>query len=216
MAIQYKSFKVMKSLFQKIILMSGASLASILVFTFPGNASVFYDLEFFNNNGELVGTGEFSHEDEPFDETIDLCLIESSCGSILFEIQKEDNFFRVESFSSTRPFLQLLSGLVERDEIDLFWRPFDDELVASIFHTPGCASPTCSGRLFFADDSWSFSIRAVGSARITATEWEVSSAIEVADGTWTATHRTTIPEPASTLGLMAIGALGVGSKLKRS
>ena len=112
--------------------------------------------------------------------------------------------------------MQFLSGLVERDEIDLFWRPFDDELVANIFHAPGCASPTCAGRLFFTDDSWSFSIRPVGSARITATEWEVSSAVEVAAGTWTATRRTTIPEPASTLGLVAIGVLGVGLKLKRS
>ena len=74
----------MKNLFQKLILMSGVSLASILVLTFPGNASIFYDLEFFGENGELVGTGEFSHEDEPFDETIDLCFIESLCGNIPF------------------------------------------------------------------------------------------------------------------------------------
>lgn len=205
----------MKDLFQKLVLISGTGLTSVLALALPGNASVFYDLEFFDENGELVGTGEFSHEDEPFDETIDLCFIEPLCGSIPLEIQKEDNFFRLESFSSTVPVVGLFSGVVESEQTDLFWRPFDDELVASIFNFPGCASPSCAGRISFNDDSWSLAIRNFGNVRITATEWRVSSAIFVDSGTWTATRRTTVPEPASTLGLMTMGVLGVGLKLKR-
>ncbi len=200
-------------MFQKFVLVLGASLASILPFTLPGNAAIFYDLEFFDENGMLVGTGEFSHEDEPVDETFNLCFIEALCGNIPLEIKKEDNFFRLESFFSTRPFLQGLSNLIENEQTDLFWRPFDDERVASL--SP-CTSPTCAGRVFFNDDSWFFDVRAVGGAKMTATEWNVSSAIEVGSGTWTATRRTSVPEPASTLGLMAIAALGVGSKLKKS
>ncbi|MCG5062240.1 MAG: PEP-CTERM sorting domain-containing protein [Limnoraphis sp. WC205] len=216
----------MKNLFLKGVVIWGAGLASVLAFSLPGNASVFYDLEFFDENGELVGTGEFSHEDKPFDETIDLCFIELLCGSIPLEIPKEDNFFRLESFSSTIPGLNLLSGQVESERTDLFWRPFDDELVAGL--SP-CASPSCAGRVFFTGDSWSISFsRGIDvSAAMTATEWSVfgNSTPTDADGNpifvdgsgaWTATRRTTVPEPASALGLMAIGALGVGSKLKRS
>lgn len=214
----------MKNLFQKGVVIWGAGLASVLAFSLPGNASVFYDLEFFDENGELVGTGEFSHEDEPFDETIDLCLIELACGSIPLEIPKEDNFFRLESFSSTIRGLNALSGLVESEQTDLFWRPFDDELVASVFP---CTNRVCGGReLFFSDNSWFDGISRsdiTSIRRMTAMEWNtilggsfIPPEFQIdASGTWTATRRTTVPEPASTLGLIAISALGVGSKLKR-
>ncbi len=157
---------------QKILIL-GATLASILAFASPGNASVFYDLDFFDENGELAGTGEFSHEDEPFEDTIELCLVEPICGSNLLEIEKEDNFFRLESFSSTVPSLNLLSSKIGAEMDDLFWRPFDDELVAGFdfCQSAGCIANTGS---FFFIDAWLFSVRGIGDVRMDATEWRVS------------------------------------------
>ncbi|MGB3536057.1 MAG: PEP-CTERM sorting domain-containing protein [Microcoleaceae cyanobacterium] len=213
----------MNNLFQKLVLISGASLVSILALTSPGNAAVFYDLEFFDESGELAGTGEFSHEEEPFEDTIELCIVEPICGSNLLEIEAEDNFFLLESFFSTVRGISSLSSRAEND--NLFWRPFDDELVAGFdfCQSAGCIANTGS---FFFIGAWAFRFRGVADVVMTANEWRVSGGSTPVDGdgnpvfpdgsgTWTATRRTSIPEPASTLGLMAVSAIAVGSKLKR-
>ena len=215
----------MINLLKKFVVTSGIGLTSVLAFILPANASVFYDLKFFDESGELVGTGEFSHEEEPFEGTIDLCqgTFKSVCGYIPVRIQKEDYFFRVDSFSSTVG-LNFYSS--PNHNQTLFWRPFDDELVASI--TP-CQNHSCQAiSLLYNNDSWYDGIqhRAIINIvhKMTATEW-ISSVggwtlpAEIrrnASGTWTATRQTSIPEPASTLGLIALGVFAVGSKLKRN
>lgn len=214
----------MKKRLQKLALISGATMASLFAVSLPGNASVFYDVQFWGNNGELLGTGEFSHEDEPFEATIDLCLVELSCGSIPLEIKREDRWFRVESFSST---VGLDFSLIERERTDLFWRPFDDNRVASI--TP-CVTAGCIGRELLLVDSWYEGIiRSVATIdEMRATTWRSllsGSGIPPEaqfdlSGTWTATRRTpapeSVPEPASIFGLMALGALGASSMWKRN
>jgi len=208
----------MKSLMQKMVSSCGFGLLSLLAIASPGTAAVFYDLKFFNEEQILIGTGEFSHEDEPFEAVVELCppsIPSSFCGETL-EIAREDQFFRVTNFSSTVPGLGFTS-LIEGERTDLFWRPFDEERVASI--SP-CTTRECIGRkLFFRDNVWSAGIgrtEITSIRRMTATEW--SSVLDGSSipeqvkfnlsGTWTATRRTTVPEPASIFGLIAIGTLG--------
>ncbi|MEB3886030.1 PEP-CTERM sorting domain-containing protein [Lyngbya sp. CCY1209] len=214
----------MKIAVKKIASSCGIGLLSVLAIASPGTAAVFYDLEFFDREQNLIGTGEFSHEDDPFEAVVELCppsMPSFLCGETL-EITREDQFFRVTNFSSTVPGLGF-SLLIEGERTDLFWRPFDEERVASI--SP-CRSRYCGGRkLFFNENSWFDGIgrsEVTSIRRMTATEW--SSVLDGSSipeqvkfdlsGTWTATRRTSVPEPASIFGLIAIGALG-SLRLKR-
>ncbi len=58
----------MKNLF--FVSISSLIAGTIMLATAPAEANVFYDMQFFNEAGELVGTGEFSHDDTPFETVV--------------------------------------------------------------------------------------------------------------------------------------------------
>ncbi|MGC9524560.1 MAG: PEP-CTERM sorting domain-containing protein [Limnospira sp.] len=222
----------MKKVLHQFALISGATIASLFTFALSANAAVFYDLNFWNGNGKLVGTGEFSHEDEPFEKEICLFTRPNRCDSenLTLNITKEDGLFRVDHFSSTIPGLTFdrLVNDVNHDEANLFWRNVEDNPLASL---RGCTDRECfrhGGTKTFSDNSWfdaAFFAEYNAIQEMTATGWRSAvlggslvppEAQFDLSGTWTATRRTSVPEPASIFGLMALGALGTSSILKRN
>jgi len=203
----------MSGLIRNVALGCGVGVLSVAAVASPGTAAAFYDLEFSRVDGTSAGTGELIRAEEPFEGTVERCVAPETpfCDSIPLEIKAEDGFFLVESFSTTVPGLTAFSQSAENRF--LFWREDETRLAGLSF----CPYSSCFFRLDYSPDSWYFDARTAFRARMTANEWEVNSfipEIESGSGTWTATRRASVPEPASTLGLMALGALGV-SRLKR-
>ncbi len=116
--------------------------------------------------------------------------------------------------------MNYLSSLVMSEQNELFWNPLSNELVGSL---RSCIY-VCYVTQYFHPDSWSFSVpRAFGPIAMTTTRWQVSVGQTDISGTWTATRHPSIPEPTesipeptSTLGLLALGVLGTGSRFKCS
>lgn len=210
----------MKSRF--FVSLSSLIAGTIMLATAPAEANVFYDMQFFNEAGELVGTGEFSHDDTPFEGDAQQCIsvirpantppfgpvLTPICSeSIIFE--RSQNVFRLNTFSTT-------IGLGFNPEY-LFWRPFDAQRVAGIF-VSGASSPfNPFPSLSYSDSVWGGSGRFT-SAAMTATTWSfrVGSPSD-GSGTWTATRRSTvsIPETTPVVGLLALGGVGLMMVSKR-
>lgn len=228
---------MIKNLLQKTALTSGATLVGAIALATPSHAtSVDYDLKFFGDNGEVVGMGKFSHESELFEKEICLLTRSFSCNSDsqTLKITSEDGLFRVTSFSSTirgLTFSQFFNDVNQDDEY-LFWRNVEDNPLASL---RGCTSRDCfrfGGTKTFSENSWFdgvFFNEYSALQEMTATGWRSAvlggsfvppEARFDLSGTWTATRRTatpeSVPEPASIFGLMALGALGTSSVLKRN
>ncbi|MEB3279094.1 MAG: hypothetical protein VKK42_09285 [Lyngbya sp.] len=209
----------MNNLFEKVALVASLGLTSTLIAALPGNASVLYDLKFFDDNGNLTGTGVFSHEDEPFEGTLEKCLIGSfpGCSESVYEINASDNYFKVDNFSvltDDGPFAQWELGV--NFESQLFWRPFDDVKLASYY---------LSGRFDYAlEERWVVSRRVAPSldwALVMSPDgtWDTRipgppDFLKRGSGTWTVTQRVSVPEPTSIVGLIAFGVFGIGSVLK--
>ncbi|CDM97418.1 MULTISPECIES: PEP-CTERM sorting domain-containing protein [Limnospira] len=216
----------MKNLCNQIALSAGVTMVSAIALATPSHAatfhawdvlanrgtpnhrSVFYDLEFFDHNGNLLGTGELIHAGKPFEGIIDMCVT-PWCRIPPLDIKKEDNFFLVQSFSSPIP------GLGGAH----FFRPFDEQLLAGFLPctSAGCIANT--GGIGFTYNSWVLNVRTGFNSRMTANEWSVSGSsipqVPNGSGTWTATRRATVPEPTSILGFLGLGVLGTVSLLKR-
>ncbi|TVU52635.1 MAG: PEP-CTERM sorting domain-containing protein [Arthrospira sp. PLM2.Bin9] len=213
----------MTKLLANLTLASGMGLASALAFSLPAQSLVFYDLHFFDTEGQLVGTGEFSHEKHPFAGVINLCVNQLSCN-IPLDISASDQFFQVTSFVSDVRGLsfEFLLNNPNNHQTYLFWRPFDDNLLSSVVP---CRTRDCIGRrLFFMDNIWYDGIgrsEVSAGALMNATQWSSwlrgsripDFAWYSESGTWTATKRS-VPEPGTIFGLMAV-ALVTGSLLKR-
>lgn len=203
----------MSNLIRNVALGCGTGVLSVVAVASPGIAAVVYGLEFLNGDGTSAGTGELVRASHPFAGTLERCVAPESpfCDSIPLEIGAEDGFFLVERFSTTVPGLTAFSQSAE--DRFLFWREDETRLAGLSF----CPYSSCFFQLSYSPDSWYFDARTVFRAEMTADEWEVNSfipEIESGFGTWTATRRASVPEPASALGLMALGALGI-SRLKR-
>jgi hypothetical protein len=204
----------MSSIFQKIALAASLGLTTALTVALPGNASVFYDLKFFDNDGNLTGSGIFSHEDEPFEGILEKCQYLPWCNESLYEINVSDNYFKVDNFSvltDDGPFAQWELGVNFQSQ--LFWRPFDDVKLASYY---------LSGRFEYTlEEGW------VASRRVAPfLDWALVMSpdgtwdtripgppdfLKRGSGTWTVTRRVSVPEPTSIAGLIAFGVFGIGS-----
>ncbi len=208
----------MKSRF--FVSLSSFIASTIMLATAPAEANVFYDMQFFNEVGELVGTGEFSHDETPFEGDAQQCIsvimpadtppfgpvLKPICSeSIIFE--RSQNVFRLNTFSTT-------VGLSFNPEY-LFWRPFDAQPVAGIFLGGRSSSFDPFPSLSYNDSVWGISARFV-SLRMTATTWSFSvGSPSDGSGTWTATRRRSIPETTPVVGLLALGGVGLMMVSKR-
>ena len=209
----------MKSRF--FVSISSLIASTIMLATAPAEASVFYDMQFFNEVGELVGTGEFSHDETPFEGDAQACLdvfipvftsqgereLQQVCsGSIIFE--RSQNVFRLNTFSTT-------VGLRFNPEF-LFWRPFDVQRVAGIFVGGRSSVFDPFPSLSYRDSVWGSRSRFV-SLEMTATTWSIFVGSQSGSGTWTATRRSTvsIPETTPVVGLLALGGVGLMMVSKR-
>jgi hypothetical protein len=191
--------------------------------TAPAEANIFYDMEFFDEAGELVGTGEFSHDETPFEGDAQQCIsvfmpsstppydepvLTPICSeSIIFE--RSQNVFRLNTFSTT-------VGLGFNPEF-LFWRPFDAQPVAGIFVGGRSSFFDPFPSLSYSDSVWGISARYI-SLVMTATTWSFSvGSPSDGSGTWTATRRSTtsIPETTPVVGLLALGGVSLMMVSKR-
>ena len=221
----------MKSRF--FVSISSLIASTIMLATAPAEANVFYDMEFFDEAGELVGTGEFSHDETPFEGDFESCAditkltipglppfppglqpdIQQTCSDFSQRFEQSQDIFRLNSFSTT---VGLRFDPVPYDLRLLFWEPSDVQPVFSIvFNGPSSgANPFPS--FSYSDSSWGTTAR-FSVENMTATTWLNSGPFDSRSGTWTATRRSTtsIPETTPVVGLLALGGVSLMMVSKR-
>ncbi|MEL7039795.1 MAG: hypothetical protein AAFO04_29970 [Cyanobacteria bacterium J06592_8] len=203
---------------KKITLVASSLILNLVTIgVTPAQASlVFWDLDFFENSGTQVGDGEFGYD--PTTTTfVQTSVIFPGFPVEGFEVQTALETFSANVFEDTFE-LNTLPGLVA------WWAESDRNPGQQLFD-PREPIPTITENrwIFLPQEQWLFisGMQEISDA-LWAGSWSyikfTSSTIPepiFGSGQWTATLRPqAVPEPTTTLGLLAFSALGVASAWK--
>lgn len=191
----------------------------------PAQANlVFWDLDFFDESGEQVGSGELGYDSETTTFVQTNLLFPEFVPPEGFEVQSALEVFSVNVVGET-------FGLDDQPGMVTWW--FDSNnnpgqqlvdprqpvprIIENTWRFPEGGSFLFAEKVFTMDDMEKISNALwVGDWDFLGFDFVIIDEPIFESGKWSATLRSqTVPEPTTTLGLLAFSALGVASTLKR-
>lgn len=182
----------------------GASLATMTVLTSTPSvqaATLFYDLNFFDDSGEQVGSGSFSYDDTaPFEGTFEHPFTQLE----FVDIDTSEGWYKLQSFEAQINGINWdITDSVGGDDA-VFWRPFETEKPASVIRDRFGLPYKRPGTWLFGDT------RFLPSLLVESDSWiqlAMNTPTGIIFGSWEATQRLTtpVPEPSSIFSLIIFG-----------